>query len=87
MRAVFNEENGDIVITALPYQVSGAKIMEQIAAQMLAKKLPNVSDLRDESDHECPTRLVITPRSNRVDIRNFNGAFICYHRFRTQLSC
>ncbi len=68
MRAVFNEENGDIVITALPYQVSGAKIMEQIAAQMLAKKLPNVSDLRDESDHECPTRLVITPRSNRVDI-------------------
>ena len=68
MRAVYTEENGDIIITALPYQVSGAKVLEQIAAQMLAKKLPNVSDLRDESDHEYPTRLVITPRSNRVDI-------------------
>lgn len=67
-RAVYTQENGDIVITALPYQVSGAKILEQIAAQMLAKKLPTVSDLRDESDHENPTRLVITPRSNRVDI-------------------
>jgi topoisomerase IV subunit A len=68
MRAVYTEENGDIIITSLPYQVSGAKVLEQIAAQMLAKKLPNVSDLRDESDHECPTRLVITPRSNRVDV-------------------
>lgn len=68
MRAVYTEENGDIIITALPYQVSGAKVLEQIAAQMLAKKLPNVSDLRDESDHECPTRLVITPRSNRVEV-------------------
>ncbi len=68
MRAVYTEENGDIIITSLPYQVSGAKVLEQIAAQMMAKKLPNVSDLRDESDHECPTRLVITPRSNRVDI-------------------
>ncbi len=68
MRAVYAEENGDIIITSLPYQVSGAKVLEQIAAQMMAKKLPNVSDLRDESDHECPTRLVITPRSNRVDI-------------------
>ena len=68
MRAVYTEENGDIIITALPYQVSGAKVLEQIAAQMLAKKLPNVSDLRDESDHEYPTRLVITPRSNRVDV-------------------
>lgn len=68
MRAVYKKEDGDIVITALPHQVSGAKILEQIAAQMLAKKLPTVSDLRDESDHENPTRLVITPRSNRVDI-------------------
>ena len=68
MRAVYTEENGDIIITALPHQVSGAKVLEQISAQMLAKKLPNVSDLRDESDHEYPTRLVITPRSNRVDV-------------------
>lgn len=68
MRAVYIVEDGDIVIYALPYQVSGAKILEQIAAQMLAKKLPNISDLRDESDHEFPTRLVITPRSNRVDV-------------------
>ena len=68
MRAVFAEEQGEIVITALPHQASGAKIMEQIAAQMQAKKLPMVSDLRDESDHENPTRLVITPRSNRVDV-------------------
>ncbi|NMH60024.1 DNA topoisomerase IV subunit A [Alteromonas ponticola] len=67
MRAVYMQESGDIVITALPHQVSGAKILEQIAAQMQAKKLPMVSDLRDESDHENPTRLVITPRSNRVD--------------------
>lgn len=68
MRAVFCEENGDIVITALPHQCSGAKVLEQIAAQMTAKKLPMVSDLRDESDHENPVRLVITPRSNRVDV-------------------
>jgi topoisomerase IV subunit A len=68
MRAVYTEENGDIVVTALPHQVSGAKILEQIAGQMSAKKLPNVSDLRDESDHEHPTRLIITPRSNRVDV-------------------
>ena len=61
-------EDGEIVITALPYQVSGAKVLEQIAAQMRAKKLPMVEDLRDESDHENPTRLVITPRSNRVDV-------------------
>lgn len=68
MRAVYEEENGDIVITALPHQTSGAKILEQIAEQMQAKKLPMVSDLRDESDHENPVRLIITPRSNRVDI-------------------
>lgn len=68
MRAVYLEENGDIIITALPHQASGGKILEQIAGQMQAKKLPMVSDLRDESDHENPTRLVITPRSNRVDV-------------------
>ena len=61
-------EDGDIVVTALPYQVSGGKVLTQIAAQMQAKKLPMVEDLRDESDHENPTRLVITPRSNRVDV-------------------
>ena len=68
MRAVYIEDQGDIIITALPHQASGGKILEQIAAQMQAKKLPMVSDLRDESDHENPTRLLITPRSNRVDI-------------------
>jgi topoisomerase-4 subunit A len=68
MRARWNREGGDIVIDALPYQVSGAKILEQIAQQMQAKKLPMVEDLRDESDHEHPTRLLIVPRSNRVDI-------------------
>ncbi len=68
MRAVHQVESGEIVITALPHQVSGAKVLEQIAAQMNARKLPMVEDLRDESDHEHPTRLVITPRSNRVDV-------------------
>ncbi|WEM41970.1 DNA topoisomerase IV subunit A [Photobacterium sp. DA100] len=67
MRAVWHKENGDIVITALPHQVSGSKLLEQIASQMRAKKLPMVEDLRDESDHENPTRIVIVPRSNRVD--------------------
>jgi topoisomerase-4 subunit A len=68
MRAVYTQEQHHIVITALPYQVSGAKIIEQIALQMQQKKLPLVEDLRDESDHEHPTRLVIIPRSSRVDI-------------------
>jgi topoisomerase-4 subunit A len=68
MRAVWKKEDGDIIITALPYQVSGNKILEQIAQQMQAKKLPMLEDLRDESDHENPTRLVIVPRSNRVDL-------------------
>jgi len=70
MRAHYTTENGDIVITALPHQTSGAKIITQIAAQMTAKKLPMVDDLRDESDHENPVRLVIEPRSNRVDVDN-----------------
>ncbi len=68
MRAVWEKDNGDIVVNALPYQVSGSRVLEQIAQQMQAKKLPMVADLRDESDHENPTRLVIVPRSNRVDI-------------------
>lgn len=68
MRARYEVEDGDIIITALPYQVSGSKVLEQIAAQMQAKKLPLVEDLRDESDHEQPVRLVIVPRSNRVDV-------------------
>jgi topoisomerase-4 subunit A len=68
MRAIYEREDGDIIITALPHHVSGAKVLEQIANQMTAKKLPMVEDLRDESDHENPTRLVITPRSNRVDV-------------------
>ena len=67
-RAVYEMEDGAVIITALPYQVSGNKILEQIAAQMIAKKLPMVEDLRDESDHENPTRLLIMPRSNRVNI-------------------
>ena len=66
-RAKWEIDDGDIVITALPFQVSGSKVMQQIAQQMQAKKLPMVDDLRDESDHENPTRIVIVPRSNRVD--------------------
>jgi topoisomerase-4 subunit A len=73
MRAAWERENGDIVIRALPHQVSGARVIEQIAAQMQAKKLPLVADLRDESDHEEPTRIVIVPRSNRIDIDQLMG--------------
>jgi len=68
LRASYKRENGDIIINALPYQISGNKILEQIAAQMRNKKLPLVEDLRDESDHEDPIRLVITPKSNKVDV-------------------
>ena len=68
MRAVYEQEHGEIVITALPHQASGSKILEQIASQMQAKKLPMVVDLRDESDHENPIRIVVVPRSNRVDV-------------------
>ena len=66
-RAVWESEGEEIIVIALPHQVSPARVLEQIAAQMQAKKLPLVADLRDESDHEHPTRLVIVPRSNRVD--------------------
>lgn len=67
-RAHYEIQSDEIVITELPHQMSGAKILEQIAIQMRAKKLPMLEDLRDESDHENPTRLVLTPRSSRVDI-------------------
>ena len=72
-RALYSKEDGDIVIHALPYQASGSKVLEQIAAQMQAKKLPMVSDLRDESDQDSPVRLVIVPRSNRVEIDALMG--------------
>jgi topoisomerase IV subunit A len=67
MRATYQKEDGDIVIETLPFQTSGSKVITQIASQMRAKKLPLVDDIRDESDHENPTRIVIVPRSNRVD--------------------
>ncbi|HSD68070.1 MAG TPA: DNA topoisomerase IV subunit A [Woeseiaceae bacterium] len=68
LRASYKQENGDIIITSLPYQISGSKVLEQIATQMRNKKLPLVEDLRDESDHEDPIRLVITPKSKKVDV-------------------
>jgi topoisomerase-4 subunit A len=68
MRALYEVEDGNIVITALPHQVSGSKLMEQIGAQMLAKKLPMLDDLRDESDHENPTRLLLIPKAKRLDV-------------------
>lgn len=68
MRATYQKENGDIVVKALPFQVSGSKVIAQIANQMRKKKLPLVEDIRDESDHKNPTRIVIVPRSNRVDV-------------------
>ena len=86
MRAVYEREDGDIIVTALPHQVSGARVLEQIAQQMLAKKLPMVDDLRDESDHENPTRLVIVPRSNRVDVEIPDGPPVRHHRPGTHLS-
>ena len=67
MRATYEVEDGEIVILALPHQTSSSKILEQIASQMEAKKLPMIVDLRDESDEESPTRLVLVPKSNRVD--------------------
>jgi topoisomerase-4 subunit A len=67
-RAVYELGDGEVVITALPYQVSGSRIQEQVAAQIRAKKLPMVDDVRDESDHEDPTRIVLELRSNRVDV-------------------
>jgi topoisomerase-4 subunit A len=80
-RAVYEQAGQDIVISALPYQSSGAKILEQIAAQMLAKKLPTVKDLRDESDHAHPIRLVLTLKSNRIDAAGMTG--LMSHLFAT----
>ena len=68
LRARYEVEDGEIVINELPFQTSGAKVLEQIAAQMTAKKLPMMEDLRDESDHENPTRLVLAPKSGKVDL-------------------
>ncbi len=72
-RGVFEREANNIVITQLPHQVSPSKIIEQIAAQMRAKKLPWLEDIRDESDHANPTRIVLVPRSNRVDAEQLMG--------------
>ncbi len=69
IRAHWQQENGNIIIDALPYQTSGAKVIMQIASQMQAKKLPFIEDIRDESDHKHSTRIMIVPRSNRVDIK------------------
>ena len=78
MRAVWQKEDENIVITSLPYQSSGNKVLEQIASQMQSKKLPMIDDLRDESDHENPTRLILVPRSNRIDIEE-----VMLHLFAT----
>ncbi|MGN6113449.1 MAG: DNA topoisomerase IV subunit A [Luteimonas sp.] len=72
-RATFAKEQANIVVTALPYQVSPSKVIEQIAQQMRAKKLPWLEDIRDESDHANPTRIVLIPRSNRVDAEQLMG--------------
>ncbi len=77
-RGTWQKENGNFVVTALPYQVSPSKVIEQIAAQMRAKKLPWLEDIRDESDHANPTRIVLVPRSSRVD-----GAQLMGHLFAT----
>ncbi|WP_166207966.1 DNA topoisomerase IV subunit A [Cognatiluteimonas telluris] len=72
-RATFMREAANIVVTALPYQVSPSKVIEQIAAQMRAKKLPWLEDIRDESDHANPTRIVLIPRSSRVAAEQLMG--------------
>ncbi|RMH91113.1 DNA topoisomerase IV subunit A [Lysobacter pythonis] len=72
-RATYTRENGNIIVTALPYQVSPSKVIEQIAAQMRAKKLPWLEDIRDESDHATPVRIALIPRSNRVDVEQLMG--------------
>ncbi|MGO1068266.1 DNA topoisomerase IV subunit A [Lysobacter sp. CA199] len=72
-RAIYEKDGANIVITALPYQASPGKVIEQIATQMRAKKLPWLEDIRDESDHANPTRIVLVPRSNRVDVDQLMG--------------
>jgi topoisomerase IV subunit A len=82
LRARYEIEDGEIVITELPFQTSGAKVLEQIAAQMTAKKLPMMEDLRDESDHENPTRLVFSAKA-KVDLDALmNQLFVCDDRAR-----
>ncbi len=87
MRAVYSIEKNEIVITELPYQVSGSKIITQIADQMQAKKLPLVSDVRDESDHQNPTRLVIVLRSNRIDAEAVMSHLFATTDLGIELSC
>ena len=72
-RATWAREGANIVVTALPYQVSPSKVIEQVAAQMRAKKLPWLEDIRDESDHANPVRIALIPRSNRVDAEQLMG--------------
>ncbi|KWS02279.1 Topoisomerase IV subunit A [Lysobacter capsici AZ78] len=72
-RAIYEKDGSNIVVTALPYQASPGKVIEQIATQMRAKKLPWLEDIRDESDHANPTRIVLVPRSNRVDVEQLMG--------------
>ena len=90
-RARYELDEGDIIITVLPYQVSGARVLEQIAAQMQAKKLPWLEDLRDESDHENPTRLVLVPRSKRIDVEALMGHLFATTEleksYRVNLNC
>ena len=78
MRATWKKEDGEIIISALPHQSSPSKVIAQIAEQMTAKKLPMLEDIRDEADHENPIRIVLVPRSNRVD----TGALMA-HLFAT----
>jgi topoisomerase IV subunit A len=91
MRAVFVRDGANVVITALPYQVSGAKVLEQIAHQMTSKKLPWLEDLRDESDHENPVRLVLVPRSNRIDVERLMSHLFATtsleRSYRVNLNC
>ena len=84
-RATYVIEDGNIVVNAFPWQVSPTKVIEQIAEQMRAKKLPMVEDLRDESDHENATRLVIVPRSNRIDLDEVMTASVRHHGSGAQL--
>src|SRR5690606_32044936 len=72
-RATHTREGTNIIVTALPYQVSPSKVIEQIAAQMRARKLPWLEDIRDESDHANPVRIALVPRSNRVDVEQLMG--------------
>ena len=72
-RATYTREGTNIIVTALPYQVSPSKVIEQIAAQMRARKLPWLEDIRDESDHANPVRIALVPRSNRVDVEQLMG--------------